>query len=137
MKHLTPTQKAWLAGFIDGEGCLTIICSKTKTKSKVHSYYRPVIVVSNTSLQVLTKIKEMIGCGEIYDRIHIFPNAKLQHALHICDPEDIVELCENLMFYFSLKRDQAKILIEACHNKDRLIPLYEKIHSLNKKGKEN
>ena len=44
---LTDVEKAWMAGFVDGEGCMTITKNKRR---KTAWYYRPVLNIVNTDL---------------------------------------------------------------------------------------
>ena len=127
-------EKAWLAGFIDGEGCLTILKSTRRGKHKDYVDYRPMIVISNTSLRVLNYIQCICGYGSIYQREHIFPNAKLQHSLHIFRKQEILKLCRQLAPYLYLKQKHAKIIIDFCEGVVDKEMSYREIHFLNKKG---
>ena len=128
-------EKAYLAGLIDGEGCITILKSskKNKRKDKVWVSYRPVIVISNTSLRLLEHAQDIIGLGEIYDRVHYDPNCKLQHGLHIYRKADVSQLCKQLVPFLFEKKAQAEIIVTAC-SENNLAKYYPIIHELNRKG---
>jgi hypothetical protein len=51
----------WLAGFFDGEGCLTIL------RSKRYAHYTPQAIITNTSLETLQAIQSFCG-GTIHAR---------------------------------------------------------------------
>lgn len=58
----------YIAGFIDGEGCFTIIISKHKTKklgldARLHFQ----IEVRDDDLPIIQSIQETLGCGRIYN----------------------------------------------------------------------
>lgn len=57
----------YIAGFIDGEGCFTIVISKHKTKklgldARLHFQ----IEVRSDDLEILQHIQETLDCGNIY-----------------------------------------------------------------------
>jgi hypothetical protein len=58
----------YVSGFIDGEGCFTIVIAKHKTKklgldARLHFQ----IEVRADDKSILEEIQETIGCGRIYD----------------------------------------------------------------------
>ena len=65
MNTLTETQKAYIAGFIDGEGCIRI--SKKKSSNKAYPFdFQRWVIVTNTELNVLSQLKQITGIGTIY-----------------------------------------------------------------------
>lgn len=63
MSNLTDKQIGYIAGIIDGEG--TICIAKCTWADRKESYFRPMIKIANTNLEMLTSIKDMLGCGSI------------------------------------------------------------------------
>jgi hypothetical protein len=61
---LSPTQAAYLAGFIDGEGCLTIGRAK-KVESRAGFTYFAIVTIGNTNLDALHAILRICGNGKI------------------------------------------------------------------------
>ena len=53
------TEIAWLAGFIDGDGCITLARNKSK------GFGKPMLVIDNTDLSMLEDCQEMLGVGSI------------------------------------------------------------------------
>lgn len=73
----------YVAGFIDGEGCFTIVISKHKTKKLgIDARLHFQIEVRDDDLEILQHIQETIGCGKIYhlsyERYGWHPHAELK-----------------------------------------------------------
>lgn len=57
----------YIAGFIDGEGCFTIVISKHQTKKLgVDARLTFQIEVRSDDLPIIQDIQETLGCGRIY-----------------------------------------------------------------------
>lgn len=139
---------AYIAGFLDGEGCFTIYCRRRKTKSGVSiPSFEPRIVATNTNKEAMTKIAEFIGA-------YITP--KMKHPrksnwnplweLVIENKATIKRVLENCLPYLIIKRKQAEILLELLSIKRgsgsydlklkrREFELYKLISELNKNSK--
>jgi hypothetical protein len=61
---MSPTEAAYLAGFIDGEGCLTIGRASRK-ENRAGYRYIALLTVSNTDLRALHRITDLCGNGKI------------------------------------------------------------------------
>jgi len=62
-QSLDPHFLAWLAGFVDGEGCFSIL--RTKNRSGTYNR-RPILVISQATSGVLYLIQDTLGCGGVY-----------------------------------------------------------------------
>lgn len=71
MKTLSFRDKCYIAGFVDGEGCLHIFkrWHKNNQYSKSYKYigYSIAVGIGGTNKQVLEYIKEKCGVGSIYE----------------------------------------------------------------------
>ncbi|NCN07057.1 MAG: hypothetical protein GW946_04450 [Candidatus Pacebacteria bacterium] len=57
----------YIAGFIDGEGCFTIVISKHSTKKlRLDARLHFQIELRIDDLEMLQSIQETLGCGKIY-----------------------------------------------------------------------
>ena len=56
-------QISWIAGFVDGEGCLTI--SKQARKDRPSESWRPMVTIANTNKDSLNILKKEYG-GTLY-----------------------------------------------------------------------
>ncbi len=58
------TDLAWAAGIIDGEGCILLNIAHTNTGTA----YVLRVIVSNTSILMLNRLKEIFGVGNVIPR---------------------------------------------------------------------
>jgi hypothetical protein len=105
---------AWMAGFFDGEGTLSIL--KQVRKGRPSPAFRGLAVVSNTERELLNPFRELIG-GEIYERPdHRTDQRGLRWATAYtwhCPDSKIVYLVEGMLPYLRGKKFKcAKILLE-------------------------
>ena len=112
------TDRAWMAGFIDGEGCLTI--ARQMRKGRPSPAYRVFITVSNTNRPCLEFFKTLYG-GEIYnihDRRKDKRGTNWAEAYDwYCPVSSSERLLCDLLPYLRLKQEQAKILLEFIRSK--------------------
>ena len=65
MNQLTEMQKAYIAGFIDGEGCIRV--RRMRSRGKVCEFnFEAQVIVTNTNLDILEKLKNITGIGTLY-----------------------------------------------------------------------
>jgi len=66
--NVKENEKAWLAGFIDGEGYIGITFQRKKEnrQQSASARYHPYLIITNNSLEILKKIKTLIGFGHVY-----------------------------------------------------------------------
>ena len=67
-KILTETQKAYIAGFMDGEGTITISKARNKAKTAHIKEFnlRPFIILGNSNKEVVEWLCDTTGLGMIY-----------------------------------------------------------------------
>ena len=120
--NLTELEKAWLAGFIDGEGYLGITFQRKKeTKSQAASpLFRPYLVLANTNLSVLSYIKNIIGAGKIYDMKKATEKTKKSFQYKLMRMEILQDVLESIESYLRIKSDQCRILIEFTKRRRRV-----------------
>ena len=98
--------RAYVAGFIDGEGCITITKSKRRRAS---SYcYALNVVISNTNLESLELIQKYYGGKIVKLQTHSLWVGR--YALRIGTHESHV-LIKDLTGYFIVKRKQARVAL--------------------------
>lgn len=104
-KEITNVERAWVAGFFDGEGSITT----PRTMNGI-----PQIRVTNTNLNVLKFIQERWG-GEIItrglDEQKRPRQKKIVYQLHFYPPEKARRLLEDLAPYLQLKKLQAELVL--------------------------
>lgn len=112
---MKPTEKAYIAGLIDGEGCITITRRK-KRKNPKFSYYQPLLNISNTDKRIIDYAQNLIH-GMIIKRIPGKPGDrrrkkwKLVYHL-ILTGEKLKQTLKEILPYLRAKRKQAEIALE-------------------------
>lgn len=155
MKSLTITQKAYIAGLIDGEGSIGLVKHKEK-KCPRGWYYDPYVSISNTSEKLMKYIKEVTGIG--FYRKKQFKNFnkkwKVPLEWRVCARKEIINLLEQVLPYLIIKKKHAILLLEYLKIREqqereriafmkeqqikyneRQDKIYEKLKELNKKGR--
>jgi hypothetical protein len=111
---MTPEQTAYLAGFLEGEGCFNIT-KRRKYKKDDEFYMYANIVVGSTDMDVLVKAQEMSGgLGKIFSRkIPENPRHKQCHVWDLGNSEAI-QLMEAVLPQMGERRTQRiKEVLEA------------------------
>lgn len=111
MNALQETDKAYLAGLIDGEGCITI----TKTQGKVNRtpVYTATVVIAMTNKNVLEYVKAMTGIGSmaIQDRSQR-ENYSDAYRWFITVTSDIRDLLLSIIPFLHVKKVEAESMVE-------------------------
>lgn len=113
--QLLETDKAWLAGFVDGEGYIGIVRVRKKPGpwNSDTFLYHPWVIVTNTQPNIIDYIQTVVSTqkraflGHTGDRKHGY-QAKITKF------DDVIEFLEALLPYLKLKQEQAKLLIQFC-----------------------
>ena len=92
VKKLRDVDAAWLAGIIDGEGCVTLTTERKRQKFK-----NPQVCVSNTSLKLLEEIKELTGVGHIRKKPKRVEHHKQAWSWQIKTGRQVLDLLEQLL----------------------------------------
>ena len=101
----TETQKAYLAGLIDGEGSVTL--SRTH-KNEMPS---PQLTITNTNLSLLEWVRRVSGCGKIIHRSRRRPNHKLVYMWCVGKTDKCLDALQTVWPYLRIKRRQARLLL--------------------------
>jgi len=133
--------KQYIAGYVDGEGCLS--ASKRKDKSYRRGYTVFVITsISSTTPSVLLEIQSVYG-GSICLKTR-GENHKELSVLTLA-PNACAKLLKDILPYLVLKKKQAHLILElkkTCKYQsyindkilDRRDEIYEELKVLNKRG---
>ncbi len=102
---------AYIAGFVDGEGCISIFRQTVPRVSRTVGY-RPSVSISNTDKSVLEYIQRLFG-GRIYQRAgkHLKSHWKPQYTWNLV-ATDSVPFLEAILPFLQVKQEQAKLLIK-------------------------
>lgn len=151
LPRIDPLFIAWLAGFIDGEGCFHIarMTAHRKTDGQAYFNYSPMLVISNTDRQPLDEIVATLALGRVQAQRTNGQHVKWKGSfqLHARGPQAQAIALLTLP-YLRIKRPQAQALIDfpvLARNPNQWNPippetqaererLYATIRTLNAKG---
>ena len=139
---LTEPDKAYIAGFLDGEGCITI------SKHHKGKAIRAQVTLNNSNLKVMqwihTKLKlETTIC--VYDTIP-GENKKIRYLINISKKSVVQEILEMLVPFLIVKKENAFLILEFLELSTsykgmrnysltpRQVEIHNRIIELNKKG---
>ncbi len=111
-KEYSPTQLAYLAGIIDGEGSIYIGNFSCNPKTKV-PYYQTNMQVTNTDKALIDWLFQTFG-GLVSKRTpkQHPKNHRKQAFLWTASGERLTHLCELILPYLVVKRAQCEIMLE-------------------------
>lgn len=112
-KILTIAQKAWIAGFIDGEGYMGVVRQRKK-ESRIQSstlQYHPLVIVTNTEQDPIRTIQGWTGLGKVV-RLGGRGINKAYYQLKITKFDEIESLLVAIKNFLQIKLEQADLLLE-------------------------
>jgi hypothetical protein len=112
LNTLTETEKAYLAGLIDGEGCITIIKCKPARRAANPSYSLQTFI-NNTDERMLRYCKEVTGAGSIsFNPVSLRkPTWKNLWNWNL-RKQDTIDFLIQILPYLITKKRQAELAIE-------------------------
>lgn len=110
---MTETTKAYIAGFIDGEGCIRISRNKYKSSNVYEYKYGLILQVTNTIKEPIFLIQSLYG-GCLYEKQDKRPNRRRTYNLNMTT-QNAIKLIEDIFPYLIVKKVQAQIAIEFSH----------------------
>jgi len=149
--NLPEWARGWLAGIIDGEGTITI--EKKQRKDSGNINYMPLIIINNTNLEFLKKIKEICRCGTVVQHspsyVKKHPNWNPTYRLEIKGSFNVKTLLKQVYPYLIIKRKHAEIVMRVCEenirayslnqpaNTEYLEKLFQELKSLTRRGRND
>ena len=100
----------YLAGFIDGEGTITIMRFIRKCRRR-RIDYRPLISVTNTNKEILELILLLTGVGTL-SKGHKLIHMRKQPWKYCVTNSNAIELAKQLYPYLKIKKMNAALLVE-------------------------
>lgn len=101
MKRMTAIKTAYLAGIIEGEGCISLATARSGARY-------PRLVVSMSDKDVVRRLHQFTGCGSILIVQPKYPQAKTQYRWQVGRSEDVIDIITAIRPYMG-KRRKAKI----------------------------
>lgn len=108
---MTPEESAYVAGFVDGEGCISIVKRKPYRSCKSTTYALS-FMITNTNLNVLKYIQSLLGVGTIIKKDTTkYPKWKSCYNYQVCS-EQALEVLKVIEPHLVLKKEQAQLAIK-------------------------
>jgi hypothetical protein len=133
------TDKAWFAGIIDGEGCISIF--------KRGTVFTPSVKIANTNELLINKCKQVLEEAGIEYYIRYSDrgdrkNAKPAWELSMEARPRVIATLNLILPYLVSKREQAKLVLDWCSQDkrkkdDTLENFLPNIRLLNQRGRVN
>lgn len=147
MRIITDIDAAWIAGFFDGEGCVSL------SKCKSENSYSPKISITNTRHDILEWIRQTTGVGQVVPLADSRPQNKKSWSYRLLR-EEVKPFLTRIVPFIKLKNPQIALMFEYLETGNysgsnltgnelppRVAALREIIHDelalLNKKGNRN
>lgn len=111
-KEYPETTAAYMAGILDGEGCLSI-GNHSGNRKNGDKHFQVNIAISSTDEVLITWIVETFGGYKgIYTPKQMSRNGRKQVYRWQCSGDRLTQICEITLPYLIIKKRQAEILIE-------------------------
>jgi hypothetical protein len=109
--------KGYIAGMIDGEGCIQLVLNRNR---RVHEglTYVPTLSIYNTNREVLEWIKEQLGMGRVYLSKRERPPRKAQYV-YMVKHNLMGKVLMEVKDYLRLKREHAELALKAIEILDK------------------
>lgn len=109
------TDLAYIAGIVDGEGCIMVHKTKvTKARRNTHAYYQPRLSVKMTDFRLIKWLRDYFNLGSLYESKYEDKKDILTWDVR---GEDARKVLTMLYQYLKTKQSQAFRAIEASHIK--------------------
>lgn len=109
LTHLSEAEKGYLAGIIDGEGCLRL--SRSKNSRNGRPTYHIQVDISNTSRNLLNWLIEKLPGAAYYSEMgHNEPNWRKGYHWKIAGNRRAIAFLREIAPYLIIKREQAELL---------------------------
>lgn len=141
------TERAYIAGLIDGEGCITICRRKKKDKLINNWYYQPNVIIANANRKIFDIPMKYGGWIAVVknEQIKAHDNWKQYYHWKITG-NNMRKLLQDTVCYLVIKKEQAQIVLGFPNYKNigrartkaerkKQKDLRVKIQKLNRKGK--
>lgn len=125
IKTLSDVQAAYLAGIIDGEGCITITKQRNIKAGRLGYCYRPVLHVANTHSRVLVILQKQTGLGRARKFDDARENRKERWQWMIWS-QQAAQIVRRVLPYLIIKKKQAIVFlrfvqfIKSCKSPSRI-----------------
>lgn len=113
LSGLSVAERAYLAGFTDGEGTITVVPARSSARR--HSYYA-IYTVVNTHLATMQHLASLLGCGLLHQK-NGGRDCKDVYKIIVRATADVLHVLETLYPYLITKRRQADLAMTFCRRR--------------------
>ena len=131
------TDRAWLAGIVDGEGYISL--------TRRHTYYVPCVKIANTNEKLIQRCKDILDMAGIeycigYSDRGERKNAKPSWSIAMESRPRVVAVLQLIEPYLVSKNEQAKLVMNWCSKSKRKTTetkelFIDNIRKLNQRGR--
>jgi hypothetical protein len=115
VKALSDFEKGWISALIDGEGSISlcIVRKPRKLRYKGDFALEPNITIVNNNLELLEKVKNVIGGGIVRQK-YKNPTLKPTYHWYLTGIYRILSLLKQVAPHLIVKRKQAELMLNFC-----------------------
>lgn len=105
---MTETEKAYIAGIIDGEGSIMLIRAHPK------EFPSPCISIASTTMELLRWVKDTVGSGTITHKKNYNPEVHKECYSYVLKFDAAINLMRDIYPYLiiKVKKKRAKLIID-------------------------
>lgn len=96
-------EKAWLAGFFDGEGCLHV------TERKPCGRMAPQVHIANCNKPVMEHVARLLGAEDKLRKVNTRAGWRCRWHVAVCGAERILRLLDDIQPYLVCKQEEATV----------------------------
>jgi len=153
IKYIPAEEKAWLAGFIDGEGFIGLTKQKTResTKHAAGYHYHPYLIVTGTENHTIHNLNSITGCGHVITQTQK-GNQKTAYQWKLTKYNDLLHILGQIQRHLRIKQKQCELIIQFITTRQQANiktgrgsrgstsfseneeQIYQELRNLNKKG---
>ena len=103
-RKMSDTEAAWLAGFLDGEGCLAVY----PVRDKYRAYH---ITVPGVHYGSLKRCRDLTDTGNVTVKHEADAVRQKQWYWRVASKRDIVDIIRQVLPYLTVKREDALVIL--------------------------
>lgn len=106
---MTEQEAAWLAGYIDGDGCITFT-GRLKPK--------PIIVIDSCDEELLTEVKRIVGLGCLVKKKKYKEHHRQAWTYRLTGTTPVIDVLNNILPYMrcAAKKGRASVIVSEWKN---------------------
>ena len=113
---MTMIDKKYIAGFIDGEGYISLVKHKDTRVKKGYTLF-PIFRITNSDKEALEKINQFIKGNLKSNGIDKNSNHKQVYRIEVIRLERIRDILKQIKPYLIIKSRQADLMIDFCNSR--------------------